>query len=425
MGSFVLYGPVTLRGKVEISGAKNAALPILASIPLIKGTTVLHNVPRLEDVHTMIQILRSIGVKVEWKGENTLLVINEGRCTGDVPYELVRKMRASFNILGPLTLSVGKASVAQPGGCAIGLRPVNFHIDGLEKLGFSVSISHGTVHATAPGHVDEGEVVVSFPRVSVGATEHIMTTAAGMKGLTLQINNAAQEPEIEDLQNFLNGCGARITGAGTSSLTVEGVEELQGCEYTIMYDRIEAGTYLIAAAATHGEVEVVNACSNHLGALLEVFEYMGVNFTCNENGITVKAGDVYKPVKIEVNPYPGFPTDLQPQILAMLSTVKGVSLVKENVFKSRFGHVPELNRMGASIVVEDSVAVVEGVEELTGAPVEATDLRAAAALLIAALMAKGETIISHIEHIFRGYEKVIEKFRGLGVNIVYEPRDVE
>lgn len=418
MGSFVLEGPIRLSGSVKISGAKNAALPVLAAIPLVKGETVLHNVPRLEDVFTMIQILESLGISSRWDG-NTLILKNNGLRTNEVPYELVRKMRASFNVLGPVTVSAGEARVPQPGGCAIGVRPVNFHIEALKTLGFDLEVNHGVVEAKI-GRVSEGEVkTVSFPQPSVGATEHTMTTAAAMEGVEVTITNAAQEPEIVDLQNFLNMCGAKIEGAGTSTLLVKGVKTLSGCEYTIMNDRIEAGTYLIAGAATGGNVVVEDVKPEHLKALLDAFERAGVPHEVGDTWIRVIPGGEYRPIHLEVQPYPGFPTDLQPQITAMFSTVRGVSVIREHVFRNRFHHVPELNRMGASISVEDGTAIIEGVDKLLGAPVEATDLRAAAALVIAGLMAEGKTIISRIEHIFRGYENVLEKFRALGAQIDY------
>lgn len=418
MGSFAVEGPVQLSGSVKVSGAKNAALPILAAVPVVKGETILHNVPRLEDVFTMIQILESLGISSKWNG-NTLILKNEGLQTNEVPYELVRKMRASFNVLGPITVSTGEARVPQPGGCAIGVRPVNFHIDGLKKMGFSVEVKHGVVDACVTRQPEGPCKTVSLPQPSVGATEHMMTTAAAVEGLEVMITNAAQEPEIVDLQHFLNACGAQIEGAGTSTVIVKGTKELFGCEFSIMNDRIEAGTYLIAGAATKGDVTIDGVEPAHLKALFDVFEHAGVVYEVGDSWVRIVPDGEYRPVHIDVQPYPGFPTDLQPQITTMLSTVEGVSVIREHVFRGRFHHVPELNRMGASISVENGTAVIEGVEKLLGAPVEATDLRAAAALVIAGLMADGRTVISKIEHIFRGYEDILEKFKSMGAQIAY------
>ena len=415
MGYFKIEGPVSLEGDVEISGAKNASLPILAASIISDSRVVIENVPNLLDVRTMIDILRSVGMEV---------FFNRGRVevsptlspNTDVPYELVRKMRASFNVLGPLVAKYGTAKVALPGGCSIGVRPVDFHISGLEKMGFEIDIEHGFVIAKRK-NVKSSRI--TLPKPSVGATEHLMTTAAVLEGVDTVIENAAMEPEIVDLQEFLKKLGVDVEGAGTSVVKVRGGAKSKEVYHKVIPDRIEAGTYAIAIAATRGRGTIRNLIPEHLNSLWEFLEESGVNLEVRENSVDVSMDRRPSPLNIDITPYPGFPTDLQPQMMTLLSISQGTSHIRENVFHSRFLHVDELRRMGAKIELSDSVAIIEGVDKLSGAPVNGTDLRATAALVIAAFMAEGTSEIHHVEHIFRGYENVIEKFGKLGGRIEY------
>lgn len=416
MGKLVVHGESQLKGSIKISGAKNAALPILAATLLLEEPVSLHNVPDLLDVRTMLEILESVGCEVHFK-DNTVLVRPKTALKCEVPYEPVRKMRASFNVLGPLAVRCGEASVALPGGCSIGVRPVDFHLEGLQKLGFSVQIEHGEVKAKREKSFRE--CYVSFPFPSVGATEHIMTTAVLLEGTKTIVDNAAMEPEIVDLASFLCKCGARISGAGTRRIEIEGVARLNSCEHSIIPDRIEAGTYAIAAAATCGEVVLKNVQPDHMMAVIDALIQSGVEMKIEGGDLLVRMKDRPKPLKLQVTPYPGFPTDLQPQMISYLSKSVGTSIIVETVFKSRFQHVDELRRLGAKIEVTDGVAVVYGVEKLQGAMVKATDLRAAAALLIAGLMAKGTTVIEEVDQIFRGYEDLVVKLGNLSAVVEY------
>ena len=416
MGYFRIEGPVRLSGEVEVSGAKNSSLPILAASIVSPRPVVVENVPDLLDVHTMIEILRAVGFSVEFR-DGTVRVIPSEEANTDVPYELVRKMRASFNVLGPLAAKYGRAKVALPGGCSIGVRPVDFHIEGLKKMGFEIEIEHGFVVAKR-SKIKSARI--TLPRPSVGATEHLMTTAAVLEGIEVSIENAAMEPEIVDLQDFLRKLGAEVEGAGTGVVRVRGGIRASGeIRHRVIPDRIEAGTYAIAIAATGGKGKVGGLRIDHLGALWEVLEKAGVSLNMGEGEVEIEMNGRPNPLSIDVVPYPGFPTDLQPQMMAFLSIAKGTSHIRENVFHSRFLHVDELKRMGARIEISDSTAIIEGVEKLSGAPVKGTDLRATAALVIAAFMAEGVSEIHHVEHIFRGYERVIEKFRKLGGRIEY------
>ncbi len=416
MGYFRIEGPVRLSGEVEVSGAKNSSLPILAASIVSPRPVVVENVPDLLDVHTMIEILRAVGFSVEFR-DGTVRVIPSEEANTDVPYELVRKMRASFNVLGPLAAKYGRAKVALPGGCSIGVRPVDFHIEGLKKMGFEIEIEHGFVVAKR-SKIKSARI--TLPRPSVGATEHLMTTAAVLEGIEVSIENAAMEPEIVDLQDFLRKLGAEVEGAGTGVVRVRGGIRASGeIRHRVIPDRIEAGTYAIAIAATGGKGKVRGLRIDHLGALWEVLEKAGVSLNMGEGEVEIEMNGRPNPLSIDVVPYPGFPTDLQPQMMAFLSIAKGTSHIRENVFHSRFLHVDELKRMGARIEISDSTAIIEGVEKLSGAPVKGTDLRATAALVIAAFMAEGVSEIHHVEHIFRGYERVIEKFRKLGGRIEY------
>ncbi|MCD6449227.1 MAG: UDP-N-acetylglucosamine 1-carboxyvinyltransferase [Thermotogaceae bacterium] len=416
MGYFRVNGPVRLAGKVKVSGSKNASLPIIAASLISLDEVVLKNVPVLLDIRTMIDILEAINFDVEFLNGIVHIKPDFNDVNTNVPYELVRKMRASFNVLGPLAARYGKARVALPGGCSIGVRPVNFHIDGLERLGFEVNIEHGFVDAKL---IKPSSAKIILPKPSVGATEHLMTTAAALEGIEVIIENAAMEPEIVDLQEFLKKLGVEIEGAGTGRIMVKGGVKNKKVTHEVIPDRIEAGTYVIAIAATGGEGVVENLNSEHLNSLWEVLEKIGVILKVEKDKVYVKMEGRPKPVDINVSPYPGFPTDLQPQIMTFLTVANGTSYIKENVFQTRFLHVDELKRMGADIEITDGTAIIKGVEGLSGAPVNGTDLRATAALLIAAFIANGQSEIHHVEHIFRGYENVCEKFRKLGGNIEY------
>lgn len=418
MGSITVYGGRPLRGTVKISGAKNAALPILAASLLSSEKVILRNIPDLTDVQTMIEILRAVGSNISFK-DGCVEIEPPLNPNTSVPYELVRKMRASFNVLGPLAATYGDAVVSLPGGCSIGVRPVNYHITGLETLGFKIDIAHGFVRASLKEKKEE--VVISLPFPSVGATEHIMTAAAVIEDLHTVIENAAAEPEVEDLGNFLNAMGCRVIGAGTRHIEIFGTREILPCDYTIIPDRIEAGTYAVAAAATRGHVEISNVEAKHLSAFISVLKETGTKLEIvKPRTIVVSMEDRPANVRVTVEPYPGFPTDLQPQMIAFLSISQGTSVVTETVFKMRFHHVDELKRMGANIELTNGTAIIQGVSKLSGADVNATDLRAAAALVIAGLMAEGKTVVHDVDQIFRGYEKIMEKLSALGAEISYE-----
>lgn len=417
MGSIIVERSV-LDGEVEISGAKNSALPLLAATLLTDEEVVLHKVPVLSDVETMIDILRTAGKKVFFNKESGTVKISGKILSTHVPYDLVRKMRASFNVLGPIAALMGESSTPLPGGCAIGVRPVDFHLEGLKRLGFEITYDHGEILAKRGKKDEETSVYLPFP--SVGATEHIMSTAAILPGITI-IENAAMEPEIVDLQNLLNKMGAKISGAGTSKIIVEGVRQLHGCEHTIIPDRIEAGTYAIGILSTGGNGLIKDIVPEHLDALWFTLERTGAIVKKGKNEVELKTWHRWKGCDINVLPYPGFPTDLQPQIIVYLSLAQGTSTVTENVFKTRFAHVGELVRMGADMKIIENTVFINGVEKLQGTTVMGTDLRATAALVIAGLSAEGKTEVTHVEHIFRGYENVVEKFRKLGAKVDYIP----
>ncbi|QAV33728.1 UDP-N-acetylglucosamine 1-carboxyvinyltransferase [Fervidobacterium changbaicum] len=417
MGSIIVERS-QLTGEVEISGAKNSALPLLAAALLTEEEVTLHKVPVLSDVETMIDILRTTGKKVVFEKDKNTVHISGPIVQTHVPYDLVRKMRASFNVLGPIAALMGEASTPLPGGCAIGVRPVDFHIEGLKRLGFDITYDHGEILAKRGTKQDGVTVYLPFP--SVGATEHIMSTASILPGTTI-IENAAMEPEIVDLQNLLNKMGAKVSGAGTSRIVVEGVKNLHGCEHTVIPDRIEAGTYAIALLATRGEGLIKNVNPEHLDALWFVLERTGAVVKKGPDYVEVRSWNRWKGCDINVLPYPGFPTDLQPQIIVYLALADGTSTVTENVFKTRFAHVGELVRMGADMRIKDNTVFINGVPKLEGTTVMGTDLRATAALVIAGLAAEGTTEVTQVEHIFRGYENVIEKFAKLGAKIKYVP----
>ncbi|HHT63514.1 MAG TPA: UDP-N-acetylglucosamine 1-carboxyvinyltransferase [Clostridia bacterium] len=415
MERYVITGGTRLHGFVEVCGAKNAVLPILAASVLSPETCVIHNVPRLQDVVLMVEVLKSLGAKVKW--ENKTLMVNAAVLDPTrILEEVMKKMRASNLVIGPLLSRFHYARVPFPGGCAIGSRPMDYHIKGLRQLGAEVDERYGYIEARALT-LTGGEVYFDFP--SVGATENIMMAAVLSSGSTV-IRNAAREPEIVDLANFLNGMGAKVRGAGSDTIQICGVERLSGVEYRVIPDRIVAGTYMLAAAITNGDIVLKNAVVEHLEPLIAKLRAAGVTVLKNGRGIRVRGIPRCKSVDIKTMPYPGFPTDIQPQMMSLMSLAQGTSIILENIFENRFKHADELRRMGASITVEGRVAVVKGVKKLTGAEVEATDLRAGAALVLAGLAAEGVTVIHNIEHIDRGYHRLEEKYALLGANIKRE-----
>jgi len=405
-----------LSGTVKISGAKNAVLPVIAATLLGQDTeTCLDEVPNLDDVCTISEILRSLGVKVTHESENNKLYVDASSINNiTAPYDIVRKMRASFLIMGPLLARLGSAKISLPGGCAIGTRPIDLHLKGFEALGAKISIGHGYIEATAPNGLKGAQIYLDFP--SVGATENILMAASMAEGQTV-IENPAQEPEIVDLANYLNLMGAKIRGAGTNVIKVEGAKKLLARDYTIIPDRIEAGTYMIAAAMTRGDVYIANAISEHLKPVIAKLKEAGVTVIEDVDGIRVICDRRPKAVDIKTLPYPGFPTDMQAQFMAMLTISQGTSMVTETVFENRFMHVDELRRMGAKIKIDGRTSVVEGQEKLTGCQVKATDLRAGAAIVLAALVAEGETQVGYIHHIDRGYDNLVQKLVNLGADI--------
>ena len=412
MDKILIRGGRPLRGSVQVRGAKNAALPLMAAAVLAEEPCVLHNVPCLHDIFSMDKLLSSMGMQIDFTGRSMTL----DSPTLEKPealYDLVRKMRASFFVLGPLLARFGRARVSLPGGCAIGTRPVDIHLKGLEALGAQVRIEDGYV--VAEGGLCGADIALDFP--SVGATENLMMAACRAKGLT-RLTNVAREPEIVDLGRFLNGMGAQISGAGTDLITVVGVDALGGAEHSVVADRIEAGTFLIAGVATHGDVTVLNANAEHLPSLLDKLRAAGAEVETEGGRIRARATNGVKAVDVATRPFPGFATDLQAQMMTLLTCAGGASTIKETVFENRFMQVAELVRMGADISLDGNTAVVRGVDALSGAPVMASDLRASAALVIAGLMAeKGETAVARVYHIDRGYERIEERLAGLGADI--------
>lgn len=412
MAKIIVKGGTKLNGRVKVSGAKNAVLPIIAGSLLTEGKIKLLDVPDLEDVRTISEVIETLGAKTSFKN-STIDIETSNIITTEAPYELVKKMRASFLVMGPLLARTGRAKISLPGGCAIGSRPIDLHLKGFSALGAEIVMGHGYVEAIAQ-KLRGNRVYLDFP--SVGATENIMMAAVLAEGTTI-IENAAEEPEIVDLANFLNSMGAIIKGAGTDNIKITGVKELNGTDHIVIPDRIEAGTYMVAAAMTGGDVTVENVVFDHLKPVVAKLKEAGVTIEENGSSIRVVAPNGLNPIDIKTLPYPGFPTDMQAQMMAMLSVATGTSVIIETVFENRFMHVDELCRMGAKIRIAGKTAVVEGVKTLTGAPVKATDLRAGAALVMAGLTAYGQTEISQINHIDRGYEKVEEKFNSLGANL--------
>ena len=415
MEKLIVKGGNRLVGAVKTSGAKNAVLPIIAAS--ILGTTPSHldEVPMLEDVHTISEVLKCLGLAVECSPEKNVLDIDSTEITSyEAPYELVRTMRASFLVMGPLLARIGKARISMPGGCAIGARPIDIHLKGFEALGVKIEQGHGYIEASAPEGLKGTSIYFDFP--SVGATENIMMAASLAEGTTI-LENAAEEPEIVDLANYLNKMGAKIRGAGTDTIRIEGVEKLHGADYTIIPDRIEAGTYMIAAAMTGGDIVVENVLPEHQKPLIAKLREAGAVVEEDIDKVRVIGQKPLKAVSIKTLPYPGFPTDMQAQMMAMMVIAEGRSKVTETVFENRFMHVVELNRMGAQISTEGRSAVIDGPCKLTGCDVRATDLRAGAAMILAGLVAEGTTRIGDLHHIDRGYENIVAKLKNLGADI--------
>lgn len=411
MRKALVTGGKKLHGKVSISGSKNAALPILAATILLHGETTLTNVPNLLDIITMIRVLRALGLRAEYFEPNTVKIYTNGNIKHVAPYELVTKMRASFFVIGPILARMGLAKIPLPGGCAIGSRPVDLHIKGLEALGAKVEMEHGFVIVKA-NKLKGAKIYLDFP--SVGATETIMMAATLSEGETV-IENAAQEPEIADLAAFLNRCGAKIEGAGKDIITIKGVSRLTSCDYKVMPDRIEACTLMIAGAITKGDITLDGVVEQHIEPVIRKLQDVGAEVIASNGQVRVRVKDGLRATDIKTMPYPGFPTDSQPQFTSLLSICEGTSLVTETVFENRFMHIHELKRMGADIHIEGQSAIIKGVKKLSGCPVRASDLRAGAALVLAGLAADGETLIDDVERfIERGYEDLVVKLNKLG-----------
>ena len=401
-----------LKGTVRVSGAKNAVLPIIAATLLVDGVSVIKSVPNLRDVNVMSDLLRYLGAKVQYDGETLVVDATEIKET-EAPYHLVNKMRASFLVMGSLLARFNTAKISMPGGCAIGTRPIDLHLKGFKAMGAEIISDHGYIEAAAQ-KLSGSKIYLDFP--SVGATENIMMVAVLAEGTTT-IENAAEEPEIVDLANFLNKMGAKVRGAGTNTIKITGVEKLEAVEHTVIPDRIEAGTYMVAAAMTRGDVFVDNVIIDHIKPVVAKLIEVGCTVEEHENGVRVIGAQEIMPTNIKTLPHPGFPTDMQSQFMAMLCLAKGKSTITETVFENRFMNLPELIRMGANIEINGKSAIVEGRDRLTGSEVMATDLRAGAALVISGLVAEGETIVKNIYHIERGYVDLVGKLSMLGAEI--------
>jgi len=416
MDKIIVHGGRQLEGEVTVSGSKNAALPILISSLLTAEPCVYQSIPNLADIHTTLRLLSGLGVKLDretWARGGDLTLQAEGVGKLEASYDLVKTMRASFLVMGPLLARFGEARVSTPGGCAIGARPVNLHLKGLEALGASIEQAHGYIVARA-ARLRGAKIYLDLP--SVGATENLLMAAALAEGTTV-IENAAKEPEIEDLAAALNKMGARIAGAGSDLIKIEGVSALHGVTHRVIPDRIEAGSFVIAGALSGGEVLIKGVRPAHLEAFLIKLKEAGLTLSADENSIKVKGNGRLKSVDVTTLPYPGFPTDLQAQMMVLMAVADGVSVVTETIFENRFMHVQELDRMGAEIRLEGNRAVVRGVKELSGAPVMASDLRASVALILAGLVARGTTEISRVYHLDRGYERIEQKLSKLGARI--------
>ena len=405
-----------MHGSVEISGMKNSAVAIILANLLIEDICVIENVPNISDVTLCFDILRAMGVKIRMLGKNTYEIDSRKAIGGTAPYDMVRKMRASYYLIGAELGRFGRAYVGLPGGCDFGVRPIDQHIKGLEALGAEVTVESGYIEAEVKDALTGSHIY--FDGVTVGATMNIMIAAVKAKGLTV-IENAAREPHIVDLANFLNACGAQITGAGTDVIKIKGVSKLHGCTHAIISDMIEAGTFMIAAAATGGALKINNVIPKHLESISAKLTEMGISVEEHDDYVIVSCPNrMLSKVNVKTMPYPGFPTDIQSPFMALLTTVEGSSVVIENIFENRFMHVAELNRMGANIKIDGRSAIIYGGRPLQGAQVISTDLRAGAAMVLAGLVAEGTTEIAEIYHIERGYENFVEKFRKLGATII-------
>lgn len=415
MDKLRIVGQAMLDGELHISGAKNAALPILAGTLLLSEPVVISNVPHLRDLTTTMALLGDMGVQLIFDEKLNIEVDPREVNNYTAPYELVKTMRASILVLGPLLARFGQAKVSLPGGCAIGTRPINIHLDGLKAMGAKITVRSGYIYAKVKGRLQGANIVMD--KVTVNGTENLMMAASLAEGKTV-LSNAAREPEVVDTANFLNAMGAKITGAGTDTIEIEGVEKLHGGHYKIMPDRIEAGTYLIAAAMVGGKLKLKSVNPHDFEVVLAKLKETGATIETGEDWVSIDMqGKRPKAVDITTAPFPGFPTDMQAQMLALNTIAEGSSVVKETIFENRFMHVQELQRMGADIKLEGNNAFIQGVEKLQGAPVMATDLRASASLVLAGLVAEGETLIDRIYHIDRGYERIEEKFSQLGADI--------
>ena len=416
MDKIIVKGGHRLQGEVAVSGAKNAALPILASSLLADGKSTYRNVPDLADVVTMLKVLQTMGcgtARLSGERKDVCEVAIEGPITPEAPYDLVKTMRASVLVLGPLVARFGRARVSMPGGCAIGARPIDQHLKGLKALGADIHLTEGYVEATAK-QLRGG--TVCFDVITVTGTENVMMAAVLAKGRTV-LENCAREPEVEELARVLNKMGARIEGAGTSVITIEGVEGLKPVDHAILPDRIEAGTLMVAAAITGGDVLVKHVVPEHLEAVILKLRETGCSLTVEAGGIRVKAPQVVESVNVKTTEHPGFPTDMQAQVMGLMTVASGTSVISESIFENRFMHVPELHRMGADITIQGHTAVIKGVKQLSAAPVMATDLRASASLVLAGLRAEGSTEVQRIYHLDRGYERLENKLRALGADI--------
>lgn len=416
VGAFKIRGNKKLSGILEVEGSKNGSLPIFVATLIEKGTYILRNIPNLMDIRTLIKLLESLGLEVEQLDKHSYKIVNNGIKNIEASYELVKKMRASFLVMGPILAHCGEAKVSLPGGCAIGARPVDLHLKGFEALGTEITIEHGYVYGKVKdGKLKGDKIILDFP--SVGATENIIMAAVKAQGVTI-IENVAREPEIDDLCHFLNKMGAKIEGIGEGKLIITGVDKLYPCEYEIIPDRIVAGTFIIAAVMFE-DVKVKGVRTEHLESFLMKLQEMGVTYHIDENGlfeVTSKLEDL-KGVKVKTMPHPGFPTDLQSPIMTLMCLAKGSSEITETIFENRFMHVPELNRMGAEITTEKNIAVIKGIDKFSSAQVMSSDLRAGAALVLAALKSEGESTVNRIYHIDRGYEDLEIKLRNIGADI--------
>ena len=410
-----IHGGKPLRGTVRVSGAKNAVLPIIVASMLGTTKSTLTEIPKLDDVHTVCDVIESLGVHIENPQKGVLEIDASNLSSTSAPYDLVRRMRASFLVMGPLLARKGRAKISLPGGCSIGARPIDLHLKAFEAMGAVINLENGDIEATVPNGLKGAQIYLDFP--SVGATENILMAASLAEGKTV-LENAAEEPEIVDLATYLNSMGANIRGAGTNVIRIEGVKELRGATHSVIPDRIEAGTFMIGAAMSGGDVFVENALSEHLKPVVAKLKEVGAEVIEDIDGIRVIGHLPMRPADVKTLPYPGFPTDMQAQFMALATICQGTSVITETVFENRFMHVDEFKRMGAKIRIEGRSAIVEGVPKLKGAAVNATDLRAGAALVLAGLVAEGETEVGYLYHIDRGYDNLVLKLQRLGADIV-------